>query len=105
MGVNSITCALPDNCTVPGTTTPLSETLSAPAMVEEFIAEFVNRVTTELAGTPVAPLPGRIATTEGADPDKAVVKVNWLLTGTSALPDKSWMPPVSATVMVAPEGN
>ena len=105
MGVNSITCPLLNNCTAPDTNTPLSETCKAPAMLEAFIAMLANSVTTVFAGTFVAPLPGRIAITVGAVPDGAVVRVNWLLVGVSALPEKSWIAPVSVTVRVAPDGN
>ncbi len=88
-GVNSIACALLNSCTAPETSTPLSVTCRAPVMVPGFIAALVNSVTTVLAGTFVAPLPGRIATTEGAVPESAVVKVNWLLVFARALPDRS----------------
>ena len=65
LGVNSIACPLLNSCTVPETTTPFSVTYRAPASVAAFMAALVNSVTTVLAGTLVAPLPGRIATTVG----------------------------------------
>jgi hypothetical protein len=58
-------------------------------MVEIFIAALVNSVTTVLAGTFVAPLPGRIVSTKGWEFGSAVVKVNWLLVFARALRDRS----------------
>ena len=89
LGVNSIACALLKVCTDPETTTPLSVTWRAPVMVPAFMGALVNSVTTVLAGTFVAPLPGRMAITEGAVFESSVVSVNWLVMFDRALPEKS----------------
>ena len=88
-GVNWIAWPLLKVWRAPETTTPLSVTCSAPAMVPTFMAALVKRVTSVLAGTLVAPLPGRMATTDGVLPESAVVSVNWLLVFAKAFPERS----------------
>src|SRR5208282_5038214 len=65
----------------------------------------VNSVMTVFVGTKVAPLPGRPLTTVGAVFKTDVVVVNWLVVLASALPERSVIWFVAATVRVAPAGS
>jgi hypothetical protein len=65
----------------------------------------VNKVITVLVGTLVAPLPGRVLITVGAEVRTAADVVNWLVVSASAFPDKSVIRCVAVTVMVAPAGS
>src|SRR5208337_5378431 len=105
LGVNSMLCPLLPTLVVPETTFPFCTTYNAPAIVPAFMRALVNRVITELVGTNVAPLPGRMLITLGAVFRTAGVVVNWLVVLASAFPERSvtWL--VAVTVMVAPAGS
>src|ERR1039458_9863317 len=105
LGVNSMLCPLLPTVVVPVINTPFCETYSAPAIELAFMGVLVNRVMTVLAGTPVAPLPGRMLITVGALLETAGVVVNWLVVLVSAFPERSVMKFVAVTVIVAPAGR
>src|SRR5271165_3819551 len=98
-------CPLLPTAVVPDTITPFCEMCRAPVIVPLFMGALVNRVITEFVGTPVAPLPGRMLITAGAEFRTAAVVVNWLVVLASAFPERSVTRLFAVTVIVAPAGS
>src|SRR5271157_1331470 len=102
LGVNSMLCPLLPTLVVPETMTPFCETCRAPVSEPAFMGALVNRVMTVLA---LAPLPGRMLITYGAEFRTPGVVVNWLIVLASAFPERSVIRFVAVTVRVAPAGR
>src|SRR5580704_15091712 len=105
LGVNSMLCPLLPTVVVPVTRVPFCETNRAPVIEPAFMGALVDRVITELVGTRVAPLPGRMLTTVGAEVKTCGVTVNSLVVFVRAFPERSVIRLVATTVMVAPAGK
>jgi len=104
-GVNSMLCPLLPMLMAPETSAPFCVMCRAPLIVPAFMGALVNSVITVLVGTTVAPLPGRMVITYGAEFETAAVVVNWLVVSASAFPERSVTRCVAVTVRVAPAGS
>src|ERR1700694_1890907 len=88
-GVNTMLCPLLPTVVVPETNAPFCVMCSAPGIVPAFMGALVNKVITVLVGTTVAPLPGRMLTTVGAEVRTAADVVNWLGGSAGAFPERA----------------